>query len=818
MGGLSVTELRAIVGASPVAIFTITPDEVTTSWNAAAEKLFGWSADDVVGRALPIVPASARAGFAALCARALAGEAIDDAEVAGATRSGAALDLGVALAPLRDDAGAVVGVVGVAQDVGDRRRAAERERQQLHQLQVILDAIPAPIFYKDADGYYRGCNTAFTAYLGKSRDEINGKSVYDIAPRDLADIYREADLALFRSRAIQSYESSVVYADGSRHDVIFNKATFLDRDGGLGGLVGTVLDITARKDAERALRVSEERYRAVVSVLEEGIIVVASDHKLLTCNAAAERILGRGQDEIAATLSTLAGWRATHGDGAPFPADALPIQRTLATGDACVASEIGLARPDGSHVWISMTSRPLFHPGDPAPFAVVGSFADITDRRLAQERLHRQAFYDSLTGLPNRALFVDRLAHALALAARRNETLAVACLDLDRFKIVNDTLGHDAGDRLLCDIGRRLAHCARESDTVARMGGDEFMMILPGVRDAGQAAAAARRILGALRPALELAGHELCVSASIGLTLYPRDGDDVGTLMRNADRAMYRAKDGGKDDFRLFSPADDDGGPSRLAIESQLHRAIERGELGVAYQPQVELATGAVVAVEALLRWKSRELGVVPPSRIIPIAEETGLIVGLGEWVLTEACRQLVQRIASGFRPSRLAINVSPVQFRRSDFVATVTRTLLATGLPPHLLELELTESLIMRDADVVIDRIGELHAMGVSIALDDFGVGYSSLSYLRRLPIDTLKLDRTFLADLDGAGNGHGSIVQPIVALAHGLGMSVVAEGVETRAQADKLRSLGCDRAQGHGIAAPTASLDDLLAIDAAG
>jgi len=373
--------------------------------------------------------------------------------------------------------------------------------------------------------------------------------------------------------------------------------------------------------------------------------------------------------------------------------------------------------------------------------------------------------------------------------------------------------------------------CARQSDTVARMGGDEFMVILPGIKDRAQAAAAARRMLDALKPALLVDGHELRVSASIGVTLYPHDGDDVASLMRNADRAMYVAKDLGKNGFRLFGPDDAGEGPSRLTIETQLHRALERSELGVEYQPQIDLGSNAVVAVEALLRWHSRTLGLVPPERLIPIAEETGLIVPLGEWVLREACRWMVAHVRGGDGEAgargpraRLSVNVSQVQFRREDFVQSVRRVLAATGLPARALELELTESAIMYDLDVAVARLAELRALGVTIALDDFGTGYSSLTRLRRLPIDVLKIDRSFVQDLegrgngDGRGNGHGerasaateatSMVQPMIALAHSMGMLVVAEGVETPAQLGRLRELGCDRAQGYAIARPQADL----------
>ena len=404
-----------------------------------------------------------------------------------------------------------------------------------HELRVLLDAIPAPIFYKDSAGIYRGCNKAFLAYLGKSRDEVVGKDVHGLSPKELADVYKAADDALFASRATQIYEARVRYADGTYHDVMFHKATFDDADGNLAGMIGTILDITTRKAAEKALAESEARYRAVVSALGEGIVLVARDRKVLACNPAAATILR-------VDLVAGAAWPMVREDGEPLPFEESPIHATLTDRIEHSGVVVGLRHPDGTRAWISMSTRMIADTGD-----VVASFADITERRMFQQQLEHQAFHDALTGLPNRKLFMQRLEHALEMARRRDEHVAVAFVDLDGFKRINDTMGHEAGDRLLATIGQRLGDALRGSDLVARVGGDEFCAILTGVADASAARSIAQRMIDAIRPAVD------GVTASIGLALFPEHATEPSILLRQADAAMYRVKTSGKNAIGVFT-------------------------------------------------------------------------------------------------------------------------------------------------------------------------------------------------------------------------------------------------------------------------
>ncbi len=669
----------------------------------------------------------------------------------------------------------------------------ENEPRAEPDLQVVLNAIPVPIFFKDAAGAYLGCNRAFEAYIGLPRDRILGKTVHDVAPRDLAEVYDKADRSLFVAGGVQAYETQVRYADGSRHDVIFNKATFPRPDGGLGGLVGTILDVTERKRAEKSLRQSEERYRAIVGSLAEGVLLVAADGRVLMANPGSERILGLS----AAELLDGAEWSMVRDDGTPMPAEETPLRATLATGLAHDGTEVGIDRRDGTRAWVSMSARPLRQLVDGHAFAVVLSMADISDRRHAQARLQHETLHDALTGLPNRALLMDRLEHALVSAQRRSEHVAVASIDLDRFKVVNDALGHRGGDRLLQDVARRLAGSLRTSDTIARMGGDEFCAILPEVADRAAAVLVARRMLADMCPAFEVEGRDVYASASIGLAMYPDDGEDPHTLLRCADSAMYQAKEGGKNQVRIF--ARDKYDDSRLDFESRLHRAVERRELTLHYQPIVDLSTARVIGVEALLRWHDPVLGEVMPDRIIPVAEETGLVIPIGAWALQEACRQAKAWEREGM-PLRVSVNVSAVQFRGDDFIEVVADALRESGLAPHSLELELTESVIMRDE--AVETMRALRDIGVCLAVDDFGIGYSSLSQLQRLPVTTLKIDRSFVAEV---AKGPG-LVEPIIRLAHGLGLRVIAEGVESDEQRKALRLLGCDQAQGFALGRPMA------------
>lgn len=439
----------------------------------------------------------------------------------------------------------------------------------------------------------------------------------------------------------------------------------------------------------------------------------------------------------------------------------------------------------------------------------VWSFRDITQRKNDEERLNYLASFDSLTGLPNRTLFYDRLSQVTSRAARAHNTVAVLFLDLDRFKNINDTFGHNFGDLLLKSVAVRLKNCIREGDTVARLGGDEFIVILDAMAAPDHTYLIAEKILDALSKPFSLQEREIFITASIGIAVYPDDGENYETLVRNADIAMYRAKEEGKNNYQIYSPTLNAKISERLKLENGLRHALERGEFLLFYQPKVDLASGRIIGTEALIRWRQPDKkNIILPGEFISLAEEVGLILPIGEWVLKTACAQNVVWRTSGLAPLDIAVNLSAIQFQQKDLSKMIARTLKQTGLDPKYLELEITESIIMKSAETAEMILRDLNALGVTISIDDFGSGYSSLAYLKRFPVTKLKIDRTFVRDITSNPDDK-RLVEVIITLAHSLNLKIVAEGVETENQLQYLRSVACDQIQGYVFSKPLSPED---------
>lgn len=566
-------------------------------------------------------------------------------------------------------------------------------------------------------------------------------------------------------------------------------------------------EIVARRSAEEGLRASELRYRRLFETANDGIVLIERD---------SGRIIG-----VNPALATMLNQNPTQMVG-----DVLWEREPFNSNPSCRAALDGLAHDDhvrlddwtledgrGTSVDVEVNGS-LYHAEGKA--VVQYNLRNITDRKEAEARIRYMALHDALTGLPNRLLFEDRLGNAIAQSRRHNTLTGVLMLDLDRFKHINDSLGHHVGDELLEQFAMRLRTCLRETDTAARLGGDEFAICLPDLSSLEDGETVAQKILDALKAPFEIEQHELNVGSSIGIAFYPEDGTDHGTLLRAADTAMYDAKAHGRGIYRFFTPELNEAAQLRHMLVNEVRHARERNEFLVYYQPQLSLASQTISGVEALLRWQHPKHGIISPALFIPLLEEMGMMPDIGEWVLRTVCRQNAEWQTQGLPPMRTAVNLSAQQFYRSNIVKTVADALEESGLDPQWLELELTESLTLDESETTIQVMTELKNLGVSLTLDDFGTGWSSLSYLRRFPLDRIKIDRSFMRDVTTHENA-AAVVHSILNLAQSLGLSCVAEGVETPEQLQYLKEQLCSDIQGYLFSHPLPANEMPLMLEAA-
>jgi diguanylate cyclase (GGDEF)-like protein/PAS domain S-box-containing protein len=602
---------------------------------------------------------------------------------------------------------------------------------------------------------------------------------------------RESVLHALESRGPVDLEYRIVHKDGTVRWVWERGTGVRNEEGRVIALEGLIQDITERRNAVQALREAERRYRGLFDNAIEGIFRTTAEGHFLDANPALAHIYGfASPQELMTSLRDIG--RQLYVD----PQRREEFMRIVRARGSVSGFESQVYRKNGDVIWISENARALFD-ADGKCVGYEGTVEDITERKLYQARIEQQANYDTLTGLANRSLLQDRLEQALLTATSYNSRLAVAFVDLDRFKFINDSLGHHIGDELLKAMADRLESCVRECDTVARLGGDEFVVLLTGQTAPDQVRAVVERMLSVVSQPWIIEQGEFNISCSIGVALFPNDGRDAQTLLKHADSAMYRAKESGRNNFQFFTRELNTLMTERLELESKLRRALERDQFLLHYQPRVELCSGRIIGAEALIRWKLPEHGIVAPGRFIPLAEETGLIVPIGKWVLKQACAQNKAWQDTGLEPIVVSVNVSARQFRQDNLVRTIAEVLEETGLDARYLEIELTESMVMHDAAQFVAMLGEIKRLGVQISVDDFGTGYSSLSYLKRFPVDRLKVDRSFVEHL-GTDADDATIVRAIITLGHNLNLKVVAEGVEHEEQVNFLRMNQCDEAQG--------------------
>jgi len=678
-------------------------------------------------------------------------------------------------------------------------------RDALHgseiRFRAMSDASPLGIFVSDAAGACVYTNLAYQEISGLSLEQTLGtKWSTAVHLEDRDRVLAEWHDAVQDDEAFQS-EARFVRKDGSLVWTRLNAGVIHDGGDRSRGRVQIVEDITERRAAEQALRVAEqalfeEKEHAEVTLksIGDGVVTTDLQGRVTYLNPVAE---------------AMTGWSRAAAQGLPLSQvftviDGKTRQRTASPAEQAIsedrtvelAANAILVRRDGFESAIEDSAAPIHDRAGRVSGAVI-VFHDVSKSQAMAHKMIHLAQHDFLTGLPNRALLTERLTRAIGQAERHRKQVALLYLDLDFFKHINDSLGHAVGDRLLQSVARRLEACVRTTDTVCRQGGDEFVILLAEIADAQDAAHVVDKLLLALTESHQIDEHELHVSLSIGISVYPDDGTDADVVMQNADTAMYHAKENGRDNYQFFHADMNARAVRRMLIESSLRRALKQDEFLLHYQPQVDLASGAMTGVEALLRWQDPELGVVYPQQFISIAEDCGLIVPIGRWVLREACRQVRAWQLAGLAAVPVAVNVSAVEFRHKDFLAGVELILAETGLAPGYLEFELTEGILMHDAESSVSVLQALKVMGVQLAIDDFGTGYSSLSYLRRFPIDTLKIDQSFVHDI-GAQPDQSTIVSAVIGMGINLRQRVIAEGVETHEQLAFLRTRLCDEGQG--------------------
>ena len=786
---------RAAMDASADLMLLIDPSSLRyVDVNDAACRALGYSREELLTMGPPDIFSTSREQLARLYEQMIAGE-LSAPTVKGQYRRKDGSQLPVEAYPRAVRTGERHVIVSIARDVSERLAAEETLRRFRLAMDNSADMI---VLIDRATMRFVDVNETSCRLLGYSREELLNMGPHDVLPTSREELERAYDEFIENPSHISGMHSYYRRKDGSTFP--FESTRHVLRSGDAYIIAAISRDISERLASENALRESEERFRSLTQ-LSTDMYWEQDDQFRFTSMS------GTGSERVnTLTVQPIIGKKRWEQNYINMTADQWAEHIALLEAHKPFR-DMELCRLDesGKKIWISIAGEPVFDAaGVFTGYRGVGK--DITERKQDEEHIHFLANHDALTSLPNRAMFNDVLNLAIQNARRYERNFAVLFIDLDRFKNINDTLGHDAGDKLLQEMGTRLTQTVRSSDVVARLGGDEFVVLVQEVAEPKQVAAVARKVLSALVQPMSIQGQECRVTASIGICTYPSEGHDEQSLMKNADIAMYRAKEDGKNNYKFYSEEINIHTFERLALETALRRGLERSEFFLHYQAKLDLNTERITGVEALVRWQHPDLGVVPPVQFIPLAEETGLIVPIGKWVLNTACVQNVAWQREGLPPLCMAVNLSARQFADEDLLKDIAEALEKSGMKPELLELELTESMVIQNAERAGRVLGEIKKMGARLAIDDFGVGYSSLTHLKRFPIDTLKVDRSFIRDLPQNAEDK-ALTEAIIAMGKSLNLTVVAEGVETLEQQTFLHDHACDEMQGFFFSKPIPS-----------
>ena len=796
---------HGLLEAAPDAMVVVNQAGAIILLNLQAEKQFGYRRDELVGqRVTNIIPK----GFAErliadgtrTAAEALAQQIGTGIELIGRRKDGTEFPIELMLSPLDSPEGILV--TAAIRDISVRKAAETHLAQMEGRYRGLLEAAPDAMVVVNQGGAIVLLNLQAEKRFGYHRDELVGQRVTNIIPKGFAERLVADDLRSAEDALEQQIGTGIELTgrrkDGSEFPIELMLSPLESTEGIL--VTAAIRDISVRRSMEEALFAEKERAQVTLNCIGDGVFCTDISGNITFLNVVAEKITGWSQQEaLGRPLANVFQIQdATSGEITPDRMGmAVGQNRIVYLPPNCIVTPRG-----GRAISIEGSVSPIHDRQGQAAGTVIVS-RDVSAARAMALQITHSAEHDFLTDLPNRMLLNDRVGQAIALAQRHARSVAVLFLDLDGFKSINDSLGHPAGDKLLQSIAKRLVNCVRRSDTVSRQGGDEFVVLLSEVEHSEHAAVAATKMLQAVAKAHTVGQHDLHVTASIGVSVYPDDGLDAETLIKNADTAMYQAKENGRQSYQFFKPAMNVRAVERQTIEAGLRRALERQEFALHYQPKVNLRTGAITGAEALLRWTHPTRGAVPPVEFIPVAEDCGLIVPIGAWVLREACAQAQAWVDAGLPITTVAVNVSAMEFQAETFLDGLLATLAETGLDPRCLEVEVTESVLMKHAESAASILQTLRERGIQVAIDDFGTGYSSLGYLRKFPLDALKIDQSFVRQISTAGEDT-AIVTAVIGMARNLKLRVIAEGVETLEELEFLRAHHCDEAQGYYFSRP--------------